>query len=386
MSTFAPMQNQAQKPGSHLTSHSNSSIIEPLRPTLFMPRPGWDKDTSQDAPDTREARFGFETATRLSPGPGPMPVQPLLRGFVQAKLKVSSPEDIYEQEADLVSEQVLRMPEQELPHVGAAGHTEPVHSQTKPSQSGSLGWSSTGQPLDAAARSFMEPRLGFDFSRVRIHTDARAAESADKIHALAYTVGRDIVFARDKYRLGSSEGRRLLAHELTHVVQQGAVYPFRSPVDGLPESVPLAATGRHLNAPAPILQRKTSPIASPVTSPVTSPPPFSDAQVQKLIDDTLKSHSNDVFASAAFLNTERDKPENQGDENMAAAEHYFYARAAGSLGFNAPNGVLAYAFLKKIGVKVPLGSGPVTPTSAGQIKWGLRGATDGYKDLFHRVF
>jgi hypothetical protein len=233
--------------------------------------------------------------------------------------------------------------------------------------------SSFGLPLDAAARSFMEPRLGFDFSRVRIHTDAKSAESAGRVHALAYTVGRDIVFARDKYQLGSSEGRRLLAHELTHVVQQGAAHPLRSPAPGL------AAAGRHLDAPAPILQRKTSPITS-------VPPPFSDAQVQKIIDDTLKSHSNDVFASAAFLNTERDKPENQGDENMAAAEHYFYARAAGSVGFNAPNGVLAYAFLKKLGIKVPLGSGPVTPTSAGQVKWGLRGAADGYKDLFHRVF
>ena len=384
MSTFAPLQNQAQKPGSLLPSPSNRSIIEPLRPTLLMPHPGWDKAARQDEPDTRGFRSGSDAATGFGPGFAQIPLQPPVRGIVQAKLEVSSPEDSYEQEADLVSEQVVRMPERGLPRAVEAGHPEGMYSPAKPVQSSSLGQaagpstagemlSSFGLPLDAAARSFMEPRLGFDFSRVRIHTDAKSAESAGRVHALAYTVGRDIVFARDKYQLGSSEGRRLLAHELTHVVQQGAAHPLRSPAPGL------AAAGRHLDAPAPILQRKTSPITS-------APPPFSDAQVQKIIDDTLKSHSNDVFASAAFLNTERDKPENQGDENMAAAEHYFYARAAGSVGFNAPNGVLAYAFLKKLGIKVPLGSGPVTPTSAGQVKWGLRGAADGYKDLFHRVF
>ena len=79
---------------------------------------------------------------------------------------------------------------------------------------------SPGQPLDAATRAFMEPRFGHDFSRVRIHTDARAAESASEINALAYTVGRQIVFDSGQYMPGTSSGRQVLAHELTHVVQQ----------------------------------------------------------------------------------------------------------------------------------------------------------------------
>ena len=78
---------------------------------------------------------------------------------------------------------------------------------------------SPGQPLDAATRAFFEPRFGHDFSRVRIHTDARAAESARAVDALAYTVGRDVVFGRGRFVPESSEGRQLLAHELVHTLQ-----------------------------------------------------------------------------------------------------------------------------------------------------------------------
>jgi Domain of unknown function (DUF4157) len=79
---------------------------------------------------------------------------------------------------------------------------------------------SPGQSLDAGARAFMEPRFGHDFSGVRVHTDARAAESARSVNALAYTVGRNVVFGAGQYAPGTGEGRKLLAHELTHVVQQ----------------------------------------------------------------------------------------------------------------------------------------------------------------------
>jgi len=90
--------------------------------------------------------------------------------------------------------------------------------------------SSSGKPLDAGTRAFMEPRFGHDFSQVRVHTDARAAESARAVNALAYTVGRDVVFGARQYEPGTSEGRRLMAHELTHVVQQeGGI--FRSQKD-----------------------------------------------------------------------------------------------------------------------------------------------------------
>lgn len=78
-----------------------------------------------------------------------------------------------------------------------------------------------GQPLSASARAFFEPRFGHDFSHVRVHTDARSAESARAVNAKAYTVGRDVVFGQGRYIPQGTGGQKLLAHELAHVIQQG---------------------------------------------------------------------------------------------------------------------------------------------------------------------
>lgn len=80
---------------------------------------------------------------------------------------------------------------------------------------------SPGKPLDAATRAYMEPRFGHNFSQVRIHDDTQAADSAKAINAQAYTVGRDMVFGARQFSPHTSDGRKLLAHELTHVLQQG---------------------------------------------------------------------------------------------------------------------------------------------------------------------
>ena len=79
---------------------------------------------------------------------------------------------------------------------------------------------SPGRPLDANTRAFMEPRFGHDFSQVRVHADEKAAESAAAVGALAYTVGTDVVFGTGQHAPGTTAGRKLLAHELAHVVQQ----------------------------------------------------------------------------------------------------------------------------------------------------------------------
>lgn len=114
---------------------------------------------------------------------------------------------------------------------------------------------SPGQPLDAETRAFMEPRFGHDFGQVRVHTDAKAAESARAVNALAYTVGRDVVLGTSQYAPGNPSGRQLLAHEMAHVLQQSqtgssAVHPklIRRRVDAarvscanLPRSYPIFA-------------------------------------------------------------------------------------------------------------------------------------------------
>jgi len=102
--------------------------------------------------------------------------------------------------------------------------------------------SSPGTPLDAPTRSFFEPRFGHNFSKVRIHADHEAARSAHAVNALAYTVGNDVVFGAGRFSPNTKSGQQLLAHELTHVVQQssGGVHDVQhkleiGPANDLPE-------------------------------------------------------------------------------------------------------------------------------------------------------
>ena len=139
---------------------------------------------------------------------------------------------------------------------------------------------SAGEPLDARTRLLMESRFGHDFSRVRIHRDEPAGESARAVHALAYTVGQDVVFGRGQYAPEAMSGRKLLAHELAHVVQQrNATYPAggltladatweheadaaaEAAVAGRPAPVALRATAApHLARQKDIRETKTTPV------------------------------------------------------------------------------------------------------------------------------
>jgi|GEM_PF-1782663 len=180
---------------------------------------------------------------------------------IQAKLAINQPGDRYEEEANRTAEQVMHMPEPRIvnrsemaqpllmrrscpkckknaserkeddeerlqmkPLITPASHCVQTSSSNVPPIVHEV-LRSPGRPLDAATRAFMEPRFGHDFSRVRVHEDTRAAESARAVNALAYTMGRDIVFDRRRYGTERREERRLMAHELTHVVQQGNSAP-----------------------------------------------------------------------------------------------------------------------------------------------------------------
>lgn len=154
---------------------------------------------------------------------------------IQTKLQVNQPGDVYEQEADQVAKEVMRKTDpapgvpddedetksslmrKERAEPGANAATGP--SDVPPTVQAVLN-SGGGQPLDTTTQAFMGRRFGHDFSRVRVHTDELAAKSARSVHALAYTVGRDVVFEQGQYAPETSDGKWLLAHELTHVVQQ----------------------------------------------------------------------------------------------------------------------------------------------------------------------
>jgi hypothetical protein len=174
---------------------------------------------------------------------------------LQAKLAINRPGDRYEQEADRVAEQVMRMPDPRIVNrsemaqpplmrrscpkckkkasereddeellqkkplsIPASHFVQPSPSSVPPIVHEVL--RSSGRPLDPATRAFMEPRFGHDFSRVRVHEGARAAESARAVNALAYTVGNDIILGAGRYAPEKTIGKQLLAHELTHTIQQ----------------------------------------------------------------------------------------------------------------------------------------------------------------------
>ena len=120
-----------------------------------------------------------------------------------------------------------------------------------------------GAPLDRGTRAAMERQFGYDFGRVRVHADARAAESAAAVRAHAYTVGSHVVLAGGRYRPAEPEGRRLLAHELAHVVQQGD----RDPGDELVVSDDAAAERAAESAGARVAAGGRAPALGPIAAP-----------------------------------------------------------------------------------------------------------------------
>lgn len=198
------------------------------------------------------------------------------------KLEINEPGDVYEQEADHVADQVMRMPAsaQQVPesssvdsanasvqrkcscaggvscpkceeeeHVQrqAAPSADSISSDAVPSSVGKWG---SGQRLNPAIRSFLEPRLGRDLSQVRVHTGTEAAHSARSINALAYTQGPNVVFGEGQYQPSSASGLRLFAHELTHVMQQGYAAPLDSRTNDSSLQVPSGLI-QHDEVPSP---------------------------------------------------------------------------------------------------------------------------------------
>jgi len=173
---------------------------------------------------------------------GQAPLQAPATRVIQTKPAINQPGDEYEQEADHIAEQVMRMPEPKLQRACACGGGCPrcvtndrgsavgilQAKRTRPADARVTAvppvvnevLRSEGQGLDGETSRFFGPRFGQDFAGVRVHTGAKAAESARALNARAYTVGRDVVFAQGQYQPATTSGRQLIAHELTHVVQQ----------------------------------------------------------------------------------------------------------------------------------------------------------------------
>ncbi len=195
--------------------------------------------------------------------------------IVQARLHMNPPDDQYEREAEEIANLLTRSPNfNAIPADGMDQGIAPPTLRVQASPlSGNAGLADipptleaeiatlpySGMPLSAAERSFFEPRFGHDFSNVRIHTDAQASHLAQELNAEAFTVGPDIAFAAGAYAPGTTEGQHLIAHELTHVVQQTT--------GGVGQQV----------AASPAVQRQE---AEPTAEPVPTPSPEATATPQ----------------------------------------------------------------------------------------------------------
>lgn len=283
---------------------------------------------------------------------------------VLPKLRTGQSNNSSEQEADIIAEKVVATSNSDQENIAAAGCSSCELKRKFNIEKGSSLSSSTtfeipkasesminnigsGIPLSESTRVFMNIRFGADFGKVRIHTDEKSAESARSINALAYTVGNDIVFDTGRYSPDTSEGRRLLAHELTHVVQQQPN----------------------------LVQRQESGIK------YTSE---DDSKVEYYIKDALGKAGYDVEDAFEDLQGRRALKENCGDLNLAAAEHYLFARymveetwvpAAAVISW-----IYGYGLAKSIlGHRTPSANDvcPATPSSEFQRDWGASGVADG---------
>lgn len=282
----------------------------------------------------------------------------LRRPTFQPKLTIGAPNDRYEQEADRVADQVMRMPEPQVQRQIEPEEEEEEMLQTKPlaeqitplvqkrveeeeepiqtkliddtpvqrqeeeeepimtkgisgsaykirnDLSARLNLSrSGGQPLPETDRSFMERRFGVNFSSVRVHTDSNAAQISREINAQAFTHGRDIRFGAGRYSPGTLQGKRLLAHELTHVVQQtGATLGLQATLQNKGEANALAGISRQAISVQPMIQRD---LAIRPPRPNATGRILSAAEMKEAIDYNKKFLSN-IPNSAGVIRMIRD--------------------------------------------------------------------------------
>jgi hypothetical protein len=158
----------------------------------------------------------------------------------QAASAVSSPHEPAELEAQATARHVMRMSAADVPAAASAGAATNIQRQaaSAPAPVTDLrGHASGGQPLPASVHAFMAPRFGTRFDNVRVHADAHAGQLSQSLNAQAFTVANHVYFAPGKFQPDTREGRELIAHELTHTIQQGAVVQ-RSPASTVTERSP----------------------------------------------------------------------------------------------------------------------------------------------------
>jgi hypothetical protein len=289
---------------------------------MCMVRPKWeavhaDKGCAKAAPQPAKPHLpsGPEVALQRALGN-------CAYGRLQTKLTLGGPNDRYEQEAERVAERVMRMPNNQpglthdpvqvsghrlqrcaCGHTGAscAGHEGKTGGLLQRRVRGTEGSGASvprlvhevlrhpGKPLGAAAKHLVEPWFGYDFGQVRVHSDALAAQSAAEVSARAYTVGHHVVFGAGQYAPTTRSGHDLLAHELTHVVQQ---------------------TGFRRSDATLLVQRQFTPMGGHTYDPLDEPrnhPPGAPGAVSCTPPSHCPAHFCEPYSSASYARHMRNK-------------------------------------------------------------------------------
>ena len=223
---------------------------------------------------------------------------------LQTKLKISEPGDSYEREADRIADQVMATPAHPAisgasPRIQRVSGQLPGQPVARPA-SVDQALTGPGRALEPVLQQDMEQRFGYDFSQVRVHAGAAAAQSAREVNAHAYTVGHNMVFGAGRFAPGTPQGRRLIAHELTHVVQQSGSEGIH--VDSSNEKhglspMSLAKTPRNTPARALLVARKADPGKDDATPVAISGPP--DQLVANILESVARG--NPAFKPEHYL-------------------------------------------------------------------------------------
>ena len=311
----------------HEVLHSSGELLDFATRAFVEPHFGHDfgqvrihadakaaKSSKEEKPSDRSSRGLDDSDPILLTGQGfaRIRVSPGPAKTVQTKLTLSQPGDMLEREADSVAEQIMQMGETSgrdgvavtaVPRITDCfqqrAHTQIARQSTEDamlpaleeetfdvssllslkempgtSHTMSIGLAkqiqslSHGHPLDSGLRTFFEPRFAHNFAHVRIHTDSAAAQTAQALNARAYTLGRDITFAPGEYRPETQEGKTLLAHELTHVIQQSKQTTAVMRACSCPSfgaSTPTLTADSNLRAAFPNLRSSDYCITAPAT-------------------------------------------------------------------------------------------------------------------------
>jgi hypothetical protein len=226
---------------------------------------------------------------------------------LQTKLTVNEPGDIYEQEAHRIADQAMAAPTHA--NISSAPLQIQRFSESSAGQEDAAPASvaqtlaSPGSPLEPALRQDMEQRFGYDFSDVRVHTGADAEQSARDVHARAYTMGHHIVFSAGRFAPETTEGRRLIAHELTHVAQMSAfgspsslTAALRLPILRQPESGADAAAEERRRVRASLAVLDSIPMLLPLTGDVRAAIQWAEKQQIKFEDPDFTEEERTYIA------------------------------------------------------------------------------------------